>query len=635
MAQKLFALLVGINEYHAQSRVSSLRGCVNDVDGMENVLKHKYKSLCPSICKLTNEQATWQNIVGTFRSHLRDNATPNTTVLFYFSGHGSRQSTDEAFFKYLPAADYTHLKDETLVCYDSRVVVNNRMIGRDLADKELAVLIDEVSSKGAQVVVIFDCCHAGSATRKIKEREAYPIKNDILVREVKNRVTAAGEVRHYLNGHYQKNQLTQVPEGKHVLLAACQKNQTAKECTIKGKKRGVFSYHLQEVLNQYPELSYVQAFAQARTKVMQYKLKTPQTPQMEVYGFFNTQAGFARNNYTTEDKQRYKVYYKGSGWFIDAGSVTSLPRISQKPIQALIYQVVDSTQEIAHAKVLSVGLYQSHMRLLQGQLDQNKTYWAEILTPLEARLPIQVKGDPVLINRLQKKYNDVPPMYFRLSTLEETHPFSVSLKENTCDFMEQGISKHQEPFHPVIAKLKLDRMARWYLLLNNNNSNTHLQPEDFGFTLQKRDGQVITKATQYFQNTQLLCSPDYSKSPEKIWSTPYQVVACNCTQQDLYFTLLYFSPHYGIEVYYNQPVPAQSKEFILTNKYSLTLRQKEQVTDSFQLLVSTHKIPDHYLNQLDIKNSPRDSEEDEQLSIAEDWCTVTIKLNLQKEDVSM
>jgi len=59
---ELYALLVGIDRYHPRSRVPTLRGCVHDVDAMEQLLLRKYGVPTDNIRKLTNEAATHQAI---------------------------------------------------------------------------------------------------------------------------------------------------------------------------------------------------------------------------------------------------------------------------------------------------------------------------------------------------------------------------------------------------------------------------------------------------------------------------------------------------------------------------------------------------------------------------------------------
>ena len=103
---------------------------------------------------LRNEQATREAVIDGFRGHLAG-AGPGDVTLFYYAGHGSQEQAPEQFWHLEPDR-----LDETLVCYDSRTPGC-----WDLADKELARLIDEVTDRAGHVAVILDCCHSGAGTR--------------------------------------------------------------------------------------------------------------------------------------------------------------------------------------------------------------------------------------------------------------------------------------------------------------------------------------------------------------------------------------------------------------------------------------------------------------------------------------
>lgn len=69
MTHKIYALLVGIDNYHPQSRgVNSLKGCVNDIEAIETYLRKriatdkKWELVENSVVpwKLTNDLATRQ-----------------------------------------------------------------------------------------------------------------------------------------------------------------------------------------------------------------------------------------------------------------------------------------------------------------------------------------------------------------------------------------------------------------------------------------------------------------------------------------------------------------------------------------------------------------------------------------------
>ncbi len=146
MAQKLYALLVGIDAYPSPSQ--PLRGCVNDVRAMEAFLRGRIEQQQLALRSLCDQQATRDAIITAFRHHLGE-AGSGDTALFFFGGHGSQEHLPPLYTSSEPDQ-----LSETLVAYDSR-----QEGGWDLADKELAVLVAEVAARGPHVVIVLDSCH--------------------------------------------------------------------------------------------------------------------------------------------------------------------------------------------------------------------------------------------------------------------------------------------------------------------------------------------------------------------------------------------------------------------------------------------------------------------------------------------
>src|ERR1700741_3498456 len=84
---KRVALLVGIDDYAA---VRKLKGCVNDVEDMRQVLTTKFGFSPTHVRTLVNGEATRSGILTAFREHLIEGRGHDDVVVFYFSGHGSR-----------------------------------------------------------------------------------------------------------------------------------------------------------------------------------------------------------------------------------------------------------------------------------------------------------------------------------------------------------------------------------------------------------------------------------------------------------------------------------------------------------------------------------------------------------------
>ena len=164
MTGKIYALLVGINEY--QGGVRGLNGCVNDVKNVLEFLRRRTQGGEYELHELVltsgdranpaEQRPTRQAVIDGFRQHLRQ-AGPDDIVFFYYSGHGSQEPAPPEFWRLEPDR-----LNETIVCYDSRAEG-----GCDLADKEIAVLLSEVAEKDAQVITVFDSCHSGSISRDL------------------------------------------------------------------------------------------------------------------------------------------------------------------------------------------------------------------------------------------------------------------------------------------------------------------------------------------------------------------------------------------------------------------------------------------------------------------------------------
>lgn len=110
------ALLVGINDYDGLQ--NDLRYCVNDVMDLKTALMGKYGFSEGDIKILLDGEATYANILSAL-DWLKDNSGSGSTVVFYFSGHGSRSSSDrdgdgEKIDECIVASDFGFLWDGVL-----------------------------------------------------------------------------------------------------------------------------------------------------------------------------------------------------------------------------------------------------------------------------------------------------------------------------------------------------------------------------------------------------------------------------------------------------------------------------------------------------------------------------------------
>lgn len=157
------ALLVGINDYSAsrlaapltdaepERYIPNLDGTVNDVQLMRELLVALYGFMPADIAVLTDQQATRGAILRALTAQLVATAKKDDIVVFYFSGHGSQVRNSLS-----PELDRL---DESLLPADSRLGA------RDIRDKELLRIFNQILDRGARLTIILDTCHSGSGAR--------------------------------------------------------------------------------------------------------------------------------------------------------------------------------------------------------------------------------------------------------------------------------------------------------------------------------------------------------------------------------------------------------------------------------------------------------------------------------------
>lgn len=409
--RRLFALLVGIDKY--QPPVPALDGCVNDMRAMLDYLKRytfrRGISFFP--LTLTNEEATRFNLVEKFESHLGQ-ATENDVALFYYSGHGSQEQAHEVFWDV-----ESDQKNETLVCYDSRLPD-----GMDLADKELATLLDIVAQNNPHILTIIDACNSGSATRNLDNNRINDHTKARLVQGVPrlsdNQTPRIRMPQSYILprnvqseralGLDTDSEELVVPNPRHVSLSAARSFQLAKETYLDGHPRGVFTYSLLEVLETtVGALNYNDIIRRVRSLVAQRTYE--QNPELDATIAEDVNLEFL-DGVTTLSSNYFSLQFEsGDGWTIDGGSVHGIvpPNFTGQTTTLSIYsfdateeQMADPEQALGKGIVTTVLSGKSRLDLDGGLfLDQTTVYKAQILD-----IPVQLM--PVYLNaseRMQEK----------------------------------------------------------------------------------------------------------------------------------------------------------------------------------------------------------------------------------------
>ncbi|MDX2099053.1 MAG: caspase family protein [Leptolyngbyaceae cyanobacterium bins.59] len=290
-APTIHALLIGIDYYEPNKLYRSLKGCVRDINLVQDFLKKSLQIPEEHIRKLTSPNVTentrtlpkpalpstdenhllptYENIVHAFQE-ITETAQSQDIIYIHYSGHGGRATT------LYPELKGEGQSDEGIVPMDI-----GQQNGRYLRDVELATLLKRMTEKGLLVTIVLDSCHSGGATRGDcairgsgeKDYKSRPTESLVASREelINNwQLLTAGTHR-----------TCWVPESKeYVLLAACRPTEFAYEYAVNGKERhGALTYWMIDTLSTIPEtLTYKTLYERVRAKI-QSKFAT-QSPML-------------------------------------------------------------------------------------------------------------------------------------------------------------------------------------------------------------------------------------------------------------------------------------------------------------------------------------------------------------------
>ncbi|GAB1542093.1 hypothetical protein NUACC21_47670 [Scytonema sp. NUACC21] len=560
MAKNIYALLVGIDEYHPASKVPSLYGCVNDIKAIEVYLRKRIatdkewqlveNSDIPWI--LTNEWATRQAIINGFQQHLSQ-ADSEDVVLFYYAGHGSQETAPPELWSDEP----DHLI-ENLVCYDSRT--EN---GFHLADKELEYLISQAAKKNPHIVVILDCCHSGTGTRdpEVIVRQA---PNDARQRDLKDFIFPVEWLLCRSNTNYKPP--------RHIAIAACRSHQTAKEYKDEdGQPRGAFSYFLTQTLqNTNGSLSYSDLINNTRALVSGKRQE--QSPQIEAPEIDDLNQAFLGGAVSDRDAYFNLTYNnKYNSWTINAGALHGIPRPSNGeetllaifPENTSSEELLQLNKAICQAKVKRVFPELSTVEIIgygTGLLTE-KGYYAVIVSLPLPQLKVYFQGDNTGVELARKTlstsgYDNKPSLYVREVEDLTSANYYVEASEGQY-WIKQASNKHPlvapvpetsdsdgytaKRAHQIIQRL--EHIARWQNILDLKTPPTsQIKPSDVEMELI-----IFTGGKEYSSKSatsELRGEYIYNNGR---WVAPtLQIKVINNTEKDLYFQIVEFAGDYEV-----------------------------------------------------------------------------------------
>lgn len=224
---KVYALVVGIDDYAHEDR---LFGAVADANDIDQALR---KFGIRNIKKLVNREATRDSIVAEWKSMMAQ-AKGGDTIFWSYAGHGGQEPTRR------PDIEGPNGKDEAILLsgFDRRSEQGKR---DRIVDKEINLWFKQAGAKGVRVVFVADACHAAGLTRSwggganggVTYRSAPPYGTPAL----------------QLSAEQMAGEVVKIDDLPNVtFFAATQKNLQVPEVLIAGRKRGALSWAFSRAL---------------------------------------------------------------------------------------------------------------------------------------------------------------------------------------------------------------------------------------------------------------------------------------------------------------------------------------------------------------------------------------------------
>ncbi|MCB0587251.1 MAG: caspase family protein, partial [Phaeodactylibacter sp.] len=626
-----YALLVGINDYPPPIPV--LGGCIKDLTRIENYLREhhgsgeeateeaegllvrRYGSL--RICRLENEQATYNNIIKGFRLVLRQ-ASSEDVVWFHFSGHGSEAFTADEFLEIEPNG-----KDQTLVCYSSSPEDGQL----HLADKEMAVLLHEVATRDAKgrpktegsphIVVSLDCCHSGSGTRDIEQGLTLKSRNYDGLRATTRR--EAGKVRNldsYLDGFYasQWKRLKgfEVPVAPHVLLSACESVQEAGD----QPSGGLFTSGLIEALKgAQGNLNYADLFIRARSAVQRIvkPFGREQMPQFEAIGSFNPYTRFL-DGAALGNSNRYELLYENGHWMVKCGAIHGIPIKPEQPVEVEIQTAAPESRVLGTAVLEAIGAQKSRLKLNNGiALSPQQNYQATMRFLPAPPAFVLLKGERAPVEALKGEWDASKNIQWvteeQLETVGDT-PLEVEAIDGKYLIHDRkncrlALETHQSKDTARIVVDALGKIVNWERTLKLRNDKSSIrQWISLELTVMDKNRQ---QAFYTEEEVTLTASPDtFIEKGGALFAGFIPRARVKGAGQNLYCYLFHLRSNYGIESYEGEVVfrPGEhpGKDEVVfpmwKNPKGWGLSPGEQETVShFMLMACTESLDYHQLLQ--------------------------------------
>lgn len=381
LSSSYHVLLIGVSNYHHLDSKNNLRGPLQDVQLMRDVVG-KWGVPADSVVVLADGvpgaqgMPTRQAILSSL-DRLAHTAQRDDLVYVHFAGHGSQEPVDPSRLHEEPDG-----LDEIILPIDAGHW--NGKIGHvenAITDNEIRDALVAIRNRGAFVWLVFDSCHSGTMTRGV------PV--DGKAREVDPQLLGIPSTlpSQPPSGVRSSENTTAIPEGPgvnpdaggYVAFFAVQSDQLALEVKQpygdpRGETHGVFTFTLAQVMSSHPEgMTYRQAAEQILLQYARYRDRT--TPLFEGTGLDRPILGFSGG----ERLMQWSIIKNEDRLQLNAGS---LQRLGPGTRLALLRSPTDPLSEaLGYVEVDQANLTVSSLRPVAWE-----SYPAPVIGQLKSRM---------------------------------------------------------------------------------------------------------------------------------------------------------------------------------------------------------------------------------------------------------
>jgi hypothetical protein len=609
-ARKLYALLVGINEY-ARPLIPSLKGTHQDVDNIQNHLEEQYKETFELEIKVLKDgAATRGNIIKELEQHL-GKASENDVALFFFAGHGSWTTENEA----LKSSDVIEI-EKTLICHDSRTTKKY-----DLSENELLVLFNYIGRNKSDLIVMIDACHsmkfeshAGQTTRSFDG-----IKQPRKVEHYLYDATIKSNKFYYYKEILKHKKVKNFPAPTYVGFYACNTSEYAEE----NEKGGWFTQGLIDGLNSNKMAqTYFQTYNAILSQMIDYPVN--QTPIFEAYSGFDVNRVFIDGTPSNKKAKRFKVSREKTGneYSIQFGAQLGFPLDLKRSISFNLFEEKDATEVVGTGELQFIGMKTSPIHLSLSATEHADSYWAELLDLTITPMPIGFFGAPEDLDALNKNLEkqDIGQIIFVTNAKEcrfnlkweaEVECYRLYEKDRPIFVLEfERLSIPNEALLDLFIST-LEHLNQWHSTVELSNPKSAIDSKDvvLRFNTPKIED---TKAVQCIyskggseiqtdlKNANSQPQKEYTKillecEDEEVFE--YEVGIKNVSfSQNYYIACLLISADYGvIPLGFNIHLPArESIDNIIDPNYSSLLigrYEDTNITNYLKVIISKDELP--------------------------------------------